>query len=458
MKIKTIIFIILALLVTSAAAQEERKPESLSLRQCLSEGLKSSREIINLRLETEKSTYKIKETQSQLLPQVQAFGTYDNYLKIPVQMVPGEIFGQPGTTVPISLYVQHNVTGGLKAAQMLYNQTIFTAMSLANKAKEISEITYRKAGDDLIYEVSSLFFLIKLTDGQAGIYRGNIERLNQLLKVTQSQHAAGLVREVDIDRIKINLENLGNEAKNLDILQSKQLEMLFYTIGLHKVSKNAYQTVNITLSDSLGMPLLSNYSIPEKLNDLSEHNEMQLLAKRLEMVTLNRKLAASGFYPTLSIYGQYFYQGQREKFDFFSAGQNKWSDVGVIGLSLSIPVFDGLQKNAQINQAEVDYLEATNDYEFLARLLNLEYNNAVKKYFNSKDAAERQKDNVKLAAKVYSQTLLQYRQGVASLSDLLEIENSSSSAQLSLMNALYQLRISELDILKATGKLQTILN
>ena len=367
-------------------------------------------------------------------------------------MVPGDFFGEPGTTVPFSMYVQHNMTAGIKATQVLFDKTVFTSLSLAEKSKEINGLNYQKAREDIIYDIADLYFLIKSTEEQKEILKENIDRLNQLTNITEARYKAGFVQQVDVERVRIDVANLQTEYDNLDILHSHQLDLLKYTMGINPEDTNE----NIVLTDSLQGNLIF---APDSSADINNRYEVKLLSKQMEYAKLNKKVITAEYYPTLSIYGQHYYTSENEEFDFFSSDiSEKWHGADVIGLTLSVPIFDGFSKSTRRNQAEIDYKLAASDYEFTRRSLNVEYRHALRAYNNSSRTESRQEDNVNLAEEVYDQTLLQYKEGVVSLSDLLEIENSLNDARLNLTNAVHQLRTAELDILKASGRLKTILN
>jgi outer membrane protein len=419
----------------------------LSLRECLKIGFKSSQSIINASLEKEKRIAQKGEAVSKLLPHLEGFGTYDNYVKLPVTMIPGEIFGMPGTTIPVSLAMKHNVSGGLKATQLLYNQTVITALSLSEKMKEISNLSFDKALEDFIYETTRLYFLIKVTDAQKSILEENLFRMDRLLKISGSQFDAGFIRSIDYDRIKISRENMATEMINLNVLFAQQLDMLRYVMGIK-------DKTGIILTDSLQFNLYD-----KKISDTnSMHTDLVLWEKQKELALINKKMVSSGYYPTLTLYGQYFYQGQREKFDFLQSGENKWFKVGIVGLSFSLPIFDGLEKHAQSEQAECDYLQASNNYEFTQRFLLMEYNNAFKRYNYNREVEQRQKENIELAERVYEKMYLQYKQGTAPLTDLLSAESSLSESRLSALNTTLNLRLAELDLIKASGNLKSIIN
>jgi outer membrane protein len=341
------------------------------------------------------------------------------------------------------------MTGGFKSTQLLFSKTAFVALELSQKAIEISEVNFEKESDDLIFNLSSMYFQILITSKQRNVLLGNIERLDRLLKINESLHDAGFIRQVDFERVKVNRENLITESNNLNILISHQMEMLKYLMGMDIKG-------NINLTDSLQMKLLDSDILPNL--SISQRSELVLLEKQKDLALVSKKMSVSNYYPTLSLYGQYYFQGQREKFDFLKSGDNKWFSVGVVGLNLSLPIFNGFETSSKIDQAEIDYKQASNNYEFTRSYFGIEYENAIKRYINSKAAEQRQKNNVQLAEKVYDIMLIQYQQGVASLSDLLESENSLSESHLSLLNSILQIRMAELDILKTCGNLKSIIN
>ncbi len=458
MKNTALHYFVLFLICSQAYAQSAET--NLSLKECLSTALVSSQSVRNARLDIRKAESRKREATAPLLPKLDAYGTYDNYLKIPVQMVPGEIFGQPGTTIPISLYVQHNASGGLRATQLLYDQTVYSALALADKANEISGLQMESAKNDIIYEISRLYFLIKVTEGQRVIYDRNLQRIDTLLAITKSLLGEGFVRNVDLERIMVNRGNLLTEINDLENLYSEQLSLLRHTIGL---PPNSTETLgkgkfDLRLTDSLGLPLLDFSNKPDGSNESAIRNELSLLQKNKEIAVISRDMASRYYYPIISLYGQYYYQAQREKFDFMKSGEKKWFDVGIVGASISIPLFDGFLKSSQRDQAEIDILQIENNYEFSKDQFSIEYQNAIRKYQTNESAEQQQRANIVLAENVYRHSLQQYQNGILPLTDLLDSENSLSNTHLSWMNVLFQLRVSELDVLKSAGTLQSILS
>ena len=67
---------------------------------------------------------KVNETIGIGLPQVNLEGKYNYFLNIPVQLLPGEIFGQPGTYVPVKFGQKQSASGGVTVSQLLFNLSL----------------------------------------------------------------------------------------------------------------------------------------------------------------------------------------------------------------------------------------------------------------------------------------------------------------------------------------------
>ena len=90
------------------------------------------------------------------------------------------------------------------------------------------------------------------------------------------------------------------------------------------------------------------------------------------------------------------------------------------------------------------------------KLIRINSEDAARKLLNSIEAEKRQRENTGLAERVYNISQEQYQKGVIPLTDLLTAETALSDAQANHTYALVQMKISELNYLKAHGKLLEI--
>lgn len=212
----------------------------------------------------------------------------------------------------------------------------------------------------------------------------------------------------------------------------------------------------IALTDTVISPILENDPILE--SDFSDHVSIRLLQSQKELNQLNRKMINKGYQPSLSLSGQFAYQGLRKDFNtYFQSGDvNKWYPMSNISVNLSLPVFDGFEKRAKFRQATMDLQKTEATLASTKENFNMNYRNALNNYLNNKEIVRRQKMNLDLAEKVYRETTLKYHEGFATMSSLLQDEMSMTSAQGGYLTALYNFKEAELKILSLNGGIKQL--
>ena len=95
-------------------------------------------------------------------------------------------------------------------------------------------------------------------------------------------------------------------------------------------------------------------------------------------------------------------------------------------------------------------------YEDALKGLEAKYMNAVSEVNNSQRNYKKQWDNYKLAEDVYNVTADQYKEGVSSMTAVLQDEMRMSEAMNNYLNAYYSYKVANLSLLKLTGKLELV--
>ena len=423
---------------------------SLSLKDCIKQATEKNINVSQSLLEQEKSRFKTQETRSALLPQIDVNGTFQDNTELPVTMLPGDIMGQPGTMIPLSMGVQYNTSAGISANQVLYNQTALTALKLSKKAEMATTLGVEKAKEEIAKEVAKLYFLIQTSAEQIQLVQDNIERTQRMTDIVKKQVDNGIGKKVDYDRILVTLQNLQTQKDNNQALYEQQLNMMKYMLDM-PIDQN------IVLTDSVGMGLVT--MLPAESVDFSNHIGIQLLEAQKEIAALNQKVVNAGYMPSVVLFAQYGYQGMRDDFkDYFNdSPMNKWYSSSYIGLRVSIPVFDGFQKRSKSRQAKTDYVKAGLVLDNTKERFTANYKTALNNYFNNKTTVERQGNNIALAQQVYQETALKYREGMATMSDLLQDEMGLNNAQAGYLNALYKYKEAELEIMSLNGEIKNLI-
>ncbi len=318
-------------------------------------------------------------------------------------------------------------------------------MKAAKSAQELSALNTRKAKEELVHNVSLTFYNAQISLKQLEILRANLEKLNKQIEISDLQYQNGVVKKLDVDRLKVTRTNLETDKQNLETAHQQQLNMLKYFMN---VPVTQVISIDTTIDESKGNLLAINKDV----NIFQNRTEFQLLNKQRELYNLELKNTQAGYYPSLSGFARFNTNAMRQDFNFFDSGK-PWFQTNVIGLQLNIPIFDGLQKHAKAQQSRINLAKTANETELLKQSIEVEIVNANAKLLNSRKAFAAQKENRQLAEEIYSETQLQYKEGLASLTDLLNAETSMREAQNNYIRALIETLIAGLELQKADGSL-----
>ena len=414
----------------------------LTVNQVCLQAIEKNINVRNAQLEYQKSGYQTKEVRSKLYPQIDGYSNFNYYYNIPKMLMPGEMFGTTGE-VAMEIGTKFNWTSGLNGSISLVNLTNYTAIKIAKRAQAMSELSIQQKKEEVIYDVTQLYYLCKTTESEIAHLQGNMENTSQLLSILTLQKENGVARGIDYSKVLVNKNNLQTQIDNLKQLQNQQLNMLKYIIGEPLTSA-------VVLSDNMVYVAENKSGNSPEVDKLTD---IMLLDKQIELSALNKRMNTTGYLPVLSGVGTFYYEGQRNEIDYFKPGGDKFFKVGYVGLSLTMPIFDGFERHAKSQQYKIEMLQLKNSRQNSLEQNSKAYLDAKAQYNNGLMAMQRQEENIKIAQEDYNVTLQGYRQQVVPLSDLLLSKNALTEAQLSYENALLQLKNAELEVKKLNGDL-----
>lgn len=441
MKRLLFIFAFFSLFIISGMAQGV---ETLTLEDCLRIGIDNNLSLEGKRKEIQKSKFGISENRSRLLPQINAVAGYSNNFDPPVSVTDGSSYGVPYN---ITQTLQHSANAGLELQMPLFNQTLYTSISIAQIMDEISRLSYGKAREDIILQISKMYYLGQVTAEQIALIKANITRLEELRDITQAFFDNGMSMEVDLKRVNINLENLKVQYDNAQAMMTQQLNMLKYIMDYPAEKEIALTPVNTDTITTVALTGLSENLF-----------ELQLTESQVQLAERQKRMVANGYIPSLSLTGSWRYAAYTDKgYHWFHSGpSNHWFRSYGLGLTLRIPIFDGLDKTYKIKKAMIDIENRRLAWEDARKNLQTQYLNAVNDLMNNQRNFKKQKDNYLLAEDVYAVTSDRYREGIASMTEVLQDEMQMSEAQNNYISAHYTYRVTNLMLLKLTGQIDTL--
>jgi outer membrane protein TolC len=272
----------------------------------------------------------------------------------------------------------------------------------------------------------------------------NIANYEKLLHDTKVIYQNGFAEKLDVDKVQVQLINLQTQklkAQNQIDAGKEGLKLLM----------NIPQRDSLYLTDTLSDEELKSNILDAGYN-YEDRKEFQQLETAIELGKYNVKRYQLSRIPTLTFSANYNRNAQRTTFNFFKK-EEPWFSSSFISLSLSIPIFDGGERQANINTARLNLQKLNNNVDLLKESIN---NDVAQARINMKSAIltmDAQKKNIDLAQQVYNSTKLKYEQGVGSNQEISTAQADLVTAQNNYYSALYDAIIAKIDYLTATGKL-----
>jgi len=448
MKLKSL----LVMMFTIGAVECIAQSDTLTLKRCIEIGIEN-----NLTLQQKQQDIHIaeigqSENRHKLIPVIQGYANFVHNVERATSVTDGSNLSKLlGVDAPymVGQGLDFQTTGGFQLSMPLYNQTLYTGIQIADKMKEISEASYEKAKEDLTVEISKLYYLAQTTAKQIELIRSNIGRMESLKSITSAFYDNDMALKVDVQRVDINLENLRTQLTNAEAMYEQQLNLLRYTLDFAPDTP-------ILLSTLKGY---MDYDDSYLLRGLSpDLYELQLLNMQSEVLQKQKKMINQGYLPTLSLVGATQWTAFTDKCEnyFHTHPTNKWYNHTYWGLQLNVPIFDGFAKRDKSRKVAAQYTQLQTTIADTEKKLQTQYQNSLNDWHNNIRNAERQRENYRLAESVYLVTSDQYKEGVASMSDLLQDEMRMTEAQNGYISALYKYMVSELSLLKLTGQLNRL--
>lgn len=437
-------FVLVSGFATLKAQQTDTASYSYSMQQAVDFALQHNTAMQNVMLDQVSADNKVKEVVGAGLPQINGSAELQNFLKIPTSLIPGEIFGgQPGTFIPVQFGTKYNATVGVSASQLLFNGSYFVGIKAAKLYQELAQKNVDRTRIEATTDVTKAYYTVLINNERKKLLDANLERIKKLMEDTKVLFKNGFVEKLDVDRITVTYNNLTTEATNINRLLDLSLVLLKYQMGMD-------QSAKLTLTDKIENVAFTPTALDNSIFNYQNRVEFQLFETQLRGQQLFLRAERFGYMPTIVLFGSASTQAQRSKFDFFDR-QQSWYPIVVVGLRLSVPIFDGLQRHYRVEQFKVSILQAENNLMLMQRTIDMQRAVAKVVLQNSSASLASQKENMTLAESVFDSSKKKYDAGVGSNLEVINAQTALKEAQTNYFNALYDAVIAKIDYDKASG-------
>lgn len=429
MKQRTLCFITILAAASGLYAQEASK--QWSLQDCINYALEKNIKLQQDKIALEESDVDVKTAKASLFPSL-SFNTGHNVINRPYQQNSSTVSGTE--IISSDNKTTYNGNYSLNAQWTLWNGgKRLNNIKQQKTARDIASLSVSETENMLQEEITKLFVQILYADESVKINKSTLETSEVNFKRGEELFKEGSISKADLAQLK---SQVGNDKYQLVTSES--------TLRNYKLQLKQLLELDGTDEMTLALPTLSDEQVMKVLPSqadvyqtaLTTRPEIQSGQLSIDNAKLGIKTAKAGYMPTISL-------SASSSSTTNSASTNNWAQQmkygwnNMIGVSLSIPIFDNRQNKSNVQKAKLQYSNsqlnlATKQKELYSTVetLWLDALNAQQQYA----AAD---TKLKSSQTSYDMVSEQFTLGMKNTVELLTEKNNLQSAQQQRLQAKY---------------------
>ncbi|WP_447876460.1 outer membrane channel protein TolC [Serratia fonticola] len=425
---------LLPLLIGLSLAGFSTMSQAENLLQVYKQARESNPDLRKTAADRDAAFEKINEARSPLLPQLglSAGYTYTNGFR-----------DSSGTH-------SNRTDGSLTLTQTIFDMSKWRALTLQEKAAGITDVTFQTSSQKLILDTATAYFNVLQAIDALSYTQANKQAVYRTLDQTTQRFNVGLVAITDVQNARANYDTvLANEVtarNNLDnaVESLRQITGTFYP-ELASLDTNKFSTKR-----------------PDAVNNLlkeAESRNLSLLSARLSQDLAREQIrsAETGYMPTVDLNASTGLTNSRNKINPSIPTQsdraNSIDGQNQVGISVSVPLYNGGVTNSRVEQAQYNFVGASEQLESAHRSVVQTVRSSFNNVSASISSISAYKQAVVSAQSSLDATEAGYEVGTRTIVDVLDATTTLYNAKQQLSNARYSYLINQLNIKSALGTL-----
>ena len=426
----------------SAEESERNPPElKLSLREAIQAAIDNN---VNVRLLKER----IAAAQSQantslgaLLPNVAGHLNGRN------QTVNLAAFGLPSDRLA-GLGLTRSVTDPFEVydaratlVQNIFSLSLIQRWRAARTGVDVATLEAEVTRRDVMAMVGLLYIEALRADEAVKARQADIELSQQLLKLARDRRVAGIATGLDVTREEVQLEN------NKQRLLVSQNEQESARLNLIRALGIAFD-VRLMLTDELKFIPPEPLRTEEALTVAREQRvELRAQESRQRLAALSLSSVTSERIPSLSLTGDYGWIGLKPE-DALATRS--------IGLTFSIPIFDGGQREGRISETRSRVRQESIRMKDVSDQVTLEVRNALLTLESSTQQVSVSEKGLELALKELTFARDRFTAGLTTNIEVTNAQTSVARARDNQIEALFRFNASRINLARAKGEIEKL--
>ena len=399
-------------------------PESLTINEAIEFGLSNNRSIINADREILKAKKERWKTIAIGLPQVSSQINYQNFLEMPISLVPSEFFGgKAGTFEELTFGTEQIMVGTVKMEQLLFDGSYLVGLEASRVYLKISENLFEKTNLEVKKLIVNTYTNVLIAKLNISFLEKNKIALEANLREITELFKTGFEEQETVEQTQLSLSQINNQLKYAKNLMKITQEMVKFIIGYPAEKKLILES---ELEDIFNEDVFFD-SIPS-INQIDNNIDIRIADNNVKSEELQFKYEKSKSLPKLSGFINQTYTGNSNDFTFTDS-QQKWYGSSIVGLNLTIPLFSSFGRSAISQKAKISLDQAITQLTETQERIKIEVNAAYNDYQLSIDNYFTEKENLRLAESIEKKNQNKFFEGVVQSFELRMAQMQLYSAQ-----------------------------
>ena len=385
----------------------------------------------------------ITEAYGGAWPRLSFSGIYTRNIKLPVLFLPPNTpFNPSSSTETFSLGANNSYNLGISLSQTIFDPRLGTAISIAKQYSQYSKLNNQSTADEVSAQVKQAFYGALLSKKLIEVNEEGYKTAKANKENTEALYKQGVASEYDYLRSEVQLANVEPaliEAKNNFEMTKNNLKNLL-AINLN---------TKVEIQGELNVEKISAEQFENSNEMLMQKNPLlQSLNIQKSMLEENISIEKAAYLPTLKAFGSYAWQAEDNTFKFKNYN---WANTFSVGLQLTYTLFDGFQRSAKVEQAEIGVKSLQAAKSKTEESLKTGLLQAKLKMNEALERIDAQKKSVEQAEKALKIAETRYKNGVGTQLEILDTQNSLSQTRINYEKAIYDFLIAKTNWEKLLG-------
>ncbi len=406
-----------------------------TLEEAIRTAVRLNNELAVARLEMERANQQVREAVGNALPSLTFDARYTRVLKKPVFFLPDFDDPNSGKVTPIKIGSDNSVEVGFTATQVLFNSVVFTGVGTAATYEKASHENFRAVYNRTVTNTKRAYAAAQLSRHVLEMTRASLQNAEDNLRNVQVLNRQGIVSDYDLLRAEVRVENTRPLVLEAEKNALVALNTLKIAMGL-----DAAETVGVS-GELQWIPADSSWLV--SVESVERNASLQALGYERTVSEKVVTIMRSEYLPTLSAFGNYLWQAQKNS---LSIGSNDFVGSSQVGLALSVNLFNGFQTTSRVGQARADRRKTEERIEQLRETLHTQFQTIKLRLEEAQRRIRSQERTVDLAERTYAIATTRYRTGSGTQLEGNDADVALLQARLNRIQAVYDYAIALTDL------------